>query len=83
MENGKESKGTASCGMNSDGSYNCDVVMKKCNYSKKDGGLMYCNFLCKTGHSRGGDLKHCFVFESKKRGRKSTINPFTGVHNMV
>lgn len=50
-------------GQNEDGSYDCNMVKKICTYSAKGGGFTYCDYLCKMGHSRGGDPSHCHVFK--------------------
>lgn len=73
----------ATQGINPDGSYDCNKVIKKCIYSKRDGGLIYCDYLCKTGHSRGGDPKRCFAYEQKRKGKRSNVNPFTGIQNTI
>lgn len=49
-------------GLNADGSYDCNKVIRKCKYSARVGSFMICDYLCKEGHSRGGDPHRCFLY---------------------
>lgn len=65
-------------GQNADGSYDCNSVIRKCIYSSKMTGTYFCDFLCKTGHSRGCSPRHCSEFATKGRRKSNNFNQFQG-----